>query len=476
MHQPLFIEQAYIDGKFVGSKHTFQVINPATGKSIGQIPDLTVADTKKAIIAADKAWKPWNSLPVGERCTLVRNLYELIRKHKDELARIMTLESGKPLTESLVEVDYGNSFVEWFSEEGKRTYGETIPALKSGIHLSTIKQSVGVVAAITPWNFPLAMITRKLAPALAAGCTFILKPASQTPFTAIALARLVDEAGIPKGVFQVITSKDSQGIGKELSTHPLVRKISFTGSTSVGRSLMEQAAGTIKRVSFELGGNAPFLVFDDADIDKAIAGAIAGKFRNSGQTCVAVNRFYVQEGIYSAFADKLTAAVKKLKVGDGLKKGVQVGPLINPAGLEKVQEHVQDAVDKGAVVKTGGKALKGNFYEPTVLTDVAPNSLLAQEETFGPVCALFSFSTEEEAIRLANDTPFGLAAYFYSENIHRCRRVAEALEAGMVGINTGMVSNASAPFGGIKQSGIGREGSRYGIDEYLEIKYLCYGE
>ncbi len=475
MQHTLFIEQAYINGKFVRSKQTFQVINPATGKSIGQVPDLTIADTKKAITAADKAWKPWNNLPVGERCALVRKLYELILKHKDELAEIMTLESGKPLTESLAEVDYGNSFVEWFSEEGKRTYGETIPALKSGVHLATIKQSVGVVAAITPWNFPLAMVTRKLAPALVAGCTFILKPASQTPFTAIALARLIEEAGIPKGVFHVVTSKDSQGVGKELSTNPLVRKISFTGSTSVGRSLMEHAAGTIKRVSFELGGNAPFLVFDDADIDKAIAGAIAGKFRNSGQTCVAVNRFYVQEGIYQAFADKLTATVKKLKVGDGLKKGIEVGPLINQAGLKKVQEHVQDAIDKGAVVETGGKVWKGNFYEPTVLTNVDKKSLLAQEETFGPVCALFSFSTEEEAIHLANDTPFGLAAYFYSENIHRCRRVAEALEAGMVGINTGMVSNASAPFGGIKQSGIGREGSRYGLEEYLEIKYLCYG-
>ncbi len=476
MQHQLFIEQAYINGKFIRSDKTFEVINPSTGKAIGQLPDLTVADAKKAIIAADKAWKSWNSLPVGERCILVRKLYELILAHKEELARIMTLESGKPLTESLAEVDYGNSFVEWFSEEGKRMYGETIPALKSGIRLATIKQSVGVIAAITPWNFPLAMVTRKVAPALVAGCTVILKPASQTPFTALALARLTEEAGIPKGVFNVVTSKDSQGIGKELATNSLVRKISFTGSTRVGQSLMEYAASTIKRVSFELGGNAPFLVFDDADIDKAVSGAIAGKFRNSGQTCVAINRFYVQDKVYKTFADKLTSAVKSLKVGDGLKKGVQVGPLINQAGLEKVQQHVQDAIDKGATVQIGGKAIKGNFYEPTVLTDVNQGSLLAQEETFGPVCALFSFSTEEEAIHLANDTPFGLAAYFYSENIHRCHRIADALEAGMVGINTGMVSNASAPFGGIKQSGIGREGSKYGLEEYLEIKYLCYGE
>jgi succinate-semialdehyde dehydrogenase/glutarate-semialdehyde dehydrogenase len=339
----------------------------------------------------------------------------------------------------------------------------------------TIKQGVGVVAAITPWNFPLAMLTRKLAPALVAGCTVVLKPASQTPFTAVAIAKLAEEAGVPKGVFNVITSKNSADIGIELSTNPLVRKISFTGSTAVGQTLMEQAASTIKRVSFELGGNAPFIVFDDANIESAVKGAIAGKFRNSGQTCVSINRFYVQNDVYDIFADKLTDAVRQLKVGNGLDDGVQVGPLINLAGMKKVKLHVEDAVSKGAQVRYGGKQIEGNFFEPTVLLDMPHDSLIASEETFGPVCALFRFDTEEEVIQLANDTPFGLAAYFYSDNVHRCQRVGEALESGMVGINTGMVSNASAPFGGVKQSGIGREGSKYGLDEYLELKYICYG-
>src|SRR5690606_25649687 len=386
----------------------------------------------------------------------------------------MTTESGKPLSESLAEVDYGASFVEWFAEEAKRAYGETIPASKAGQRLITIRQPVGVVAAITPWNFPLAMITRKVAPALASGCTVILRPASQTPLTALALAKLAHEAGFPPGVLNVITGKDSKGMGEELTTNELVRKISFTGSTEVGRALMANAARTIKKVSLELGGNAPFLVFDDADIDAAVAGAITGKFRNSGQTCVAVNRFYVQDGVFDAFSKKLTAAVKKLKVGNGLDAGVEVGPLIGEDGLDKVKAHVKDALDRGAKLLTGGKAKKGLFYQPTVLADVAASALMAHEETFGPVCALFRFKTEEEGIALANDTEFGLAAYFYSRDVNRCWRVAEQLESGMVGINTGLVSNAVAPFGGVKQSGIGREGSKHGLDEYTEIKYLCF--
>ncbi|MGJ1204064.1 NAD-dependent succinate-semialdehyde dehydrogenase [Sphingobacterium lactis] len=475
MKNSLLLQKAYLNGSFIDSKDTFTVINPSTQKAIGNLPDLTVKDCKKYIQTAHKAWQSWKDVPVGERAALLRKLYNLINEHKDELAEIMTLESGKPITESLTEVDYSNSFIDWFAEEVKRAYGETIPTLSGNNRMQTIKQGVGVVAAITPWNFPLAMITRKVGPALAAGCTVVLKPASQTPFSAIALAKLVDEAGFPKGVFNVISSKDSKGIGKELATNELVRKISFTGSTGVGSTLMEQAASTIKRISLELGGNAPFLVFDDADIDAAVSGAITGKFRNTGQTCVSINRFYVQEGVYEEFSKKLSKAVSELKVGDGLNKKVQVGPLINEDGLKKVEHHVQDAVDKGATIMTGGKRMKGFFYEPTVLTNMAKDSLIAEEETFGPICALFKFKTEEEGIQAANNTPFGLAAYFFSQNIHQCFRVAEKLESGMVGVNTGLVSNASAPFGGVKQSGLGREGSKYGLDEYMEIKYICFG-
>lgn len=476
MNTELFIEKAYIDGRFVTGEKTFDVINPATGKVLGSVPDLSVADCKKAIAAANEAWPSWKQTPVGERANIVKKIFEIINLHKKELAEIMTKECGKPLAESLVEVDYANSFMEWFAEEGKRAYGETIPSSKKGMHLATVKQGVGVVGAITPWNFPLAMVTRKVAPALVAGCPVILKPASQTPFSALALAKITELAGLPKGILQVVTSKDSSAIGKELASNPDVRKISFTGSTAVGSKLIEQAASTVKRVSMELGGNAPFIVFDDADIDKAVQGALAGKFRNAGQTCVAVNRFYIQEGIYEQFAEQLGREVKKLKVGDGMEQDVQVGPLINQKGLDKVKEHVADALAKGAKAIVGGNELEGLFFEPTVLTGVVHDSLIATEETFGPICALFSFKTEDEAIKLANDTPFGLAAYFYSSNIFRCHRVSEAIESGMIGINTGMVSNASAPFGGIKQSGLGREGSKYGLDEYLEIKYLCYGE
>lgn len=475
MKNSLLIEKAYLNGSFISSKETFDVINSSTLKPVGSLPNLTVKDCQKFIDTAYKAWDSWKNTPVGERSKVLRNLYNLINEHKEELAEIMTLESGKPIKESLTEVDYANSFIDWFAEEGKRAYGETIPSLAGNARMQTIKQGVGVVAAITPWNFPLAMITRKVGPALAAGCTVVLKPASQTPFSAIALAKLADEAGVPKGVLNVITSKDSKGIGKELATNDKIRKISFTGSTSVGRTLMEQAASTIKRISLELGGNAPFLVFNNADIDKAVEGAVAGKFRNTGQTCVSINRFYVQEGVYEEFTEKLTQAVKALQVGDGLKKTSQVGPLINEEGLKKVEEHVQDAIDKGAKVETGGKAMKGLFYEPTVLSNMPAHSVIATEETFGPICALFKFKTEEEAIKLANDTPFGLASYFFSQDVHQCFRVSEQLEAGMVGVNTGLISNASAPFGGVKQSGLGREGSKYGLDEYIEVKYICFG-
>lgn len=474
MKNSLFIQKAYINGEFVEGNSTFEVINPSTNSAIGTVPDLGVADCKNAIAEAHSAWQMWKERPMGERSAIVRRLFELTQAHKHELAEIMTLESGKPLKESLGEVEYGNAFVEWFAEEGKRAYGETIPS-NNTMRIVTIKQAVGVVGAITPWNFPLAMISRKLAPALVAGCTMVLKPASQTPFTALALAKLADMAGVPKGVFSVITSKDSKGLGEELATNPLIRKITFTGSTEVGKTLMEQAASTIKRVSFELGGNAPFIVFDDADIDAAVRGAVAGKFRNAGQTCVSINRFYVQDSVYETFAAKLTEAVSNLKVADGFEEGSQVGPLINAKAVEKVQAHVEDAIQKGAKLQTGGQQLMGNFFAPTVLTEVADNALIQSQETFGPICALFKFHSEEEAIQKANDTPFGLAAYFYSQNIHRCQRLGEALEAGMIGINTGLISNAAAPFGGIKQSGIGREGSCYGLDEYMEIKYLCFG-
>lgn len=475
MNSKLITTNAYINGKFVKGKKDFGVINPATGKPIATVADLSVAECQKAIEHAYTAWFGWRNMDTTTRSGLVRKWYELIMANKIDLARIMTMESGKPLAESLTEVDYGASFVEWFAEEAKRAYGETIPAPKNGQRLLTIRQSIGVVAAITPWNFPLAMITRKVAPALACGCTVILRPASQTPLTALALARLADEAGFPPGILNVITGKDSKAFGQELATNEKVRKISFTGSTEVGRSLMEQASGTIKKVSLELGGNAPFLVFDDADIDAAVKGAIVGKFRNSGQTCVSVNRFYVQDTVFGEFAKKLTSAVKKLKMGNGLDEGVQVGPVINQNGLDKVKTHVKDAVDNGAKLLTGGKVKSGLFYQPTVLADVSSDALIAREETFGPVCALFRFKTEEEGIALANETEFGLAAYFYSNGVQRCWRVAEQLEAGMVGINTGLLSNAVAPFGGIKQSGIGREGSKHGLDEYTELKYLCFG-
>lgn len=471
----LLITESLIDGKWISGKNTFDVYNPANGKVIAKVADLTVSETKQAIKAADKAWKTWRNTTAEERGDLLYSWYKLIIQNKDQLAEIMTLECGKPIIESYSEISYGASFISWFSEEGKRAYGETVPSSNPANRIVTIKQGIGVVAAITPWNFPLAMITRKVAPALAAGCTVVLRPASETPLTALALGKLAQEAGFPKGVLNVVTGKDSSGMGKELRTNALVRKISFTGSTQVGRILMSQAAGTIKKVSLELGGNAPFIVFEDANIDEAVKGAIVAKFRNSGQTCVAANRFLIQDSIFEEFTKKLTLAVSKLKTGNGLKKDVTVGPLINNAGLEKVQQHLKDATESGAKIRIGGHVIKDLFFEPTVLSDVSVQSLIAREETFGPVVSLFRFKDEKEAIKLANDTEFGLAAYFYSQDIHRCWRVAEQIESGMVGINTGMVSTASAPFGGIKQSGIGREGSKHGLEEFMEIKYLSFG-
>src|SRR5690554_5261230 len=466
---------SYINGTWQESEKTFDVINPSTGKIIIKVADMGINDIRRAVMAADEAWKSWRQTTAELRSDRLRAWYEAIHENKEALARIMTQECGKPLTESYGEIDYGASFVSWYAEEAKRAYGETIPSPNASNRIVTIRQGIGVVAAITPWNFPLAMITRKVAPALAAGCTVVLRPASQTPLTALALAVLAERAGIPAGVFNVVTGTDSGGMGKELSSHPLIRKISFTGSTEVGRILMEQAVGTIKKVSFELGGNAPFLVFDDADLDEAVEGALIAKFRNSGQTCVAANRFLVQDSIYDAFAEKLVAAVAKLKTGDGMEKDVQVGPLINQQGLEKVEKHIADALNKGATLLQGGNKIGGLFFEPTVLANVPSDALIAREETFGPLIALFRFHDEEEGIRMANATEYGLAAYFFSQNVKRCWRVSEQIESGMVGINTGLVSTAAAPFGGVKQSGIGREGSRHGLDEFMEIKYLCFG-
>ncbi|MBP3942559.1 NAD-dependent succinate-semialdehyde dehydrogenase [Sphingobacteriaceae bacterium WQ 2009] len=467
--------QTFIDGKYYTAAQSFDLINPATGDVITAVPNLSIAECEQAIQGAHNAGLSWRQRSTYARCELVQKWHLLIQENTEALAELMTLESGKPLADSRAEISYGNSFVSWFAEEGKRAYGQTIPSANPNLRLMTIQQAVGLVAAITPWNFPLAMITRKVAPALVAGCTVILKPASQTPLTAIALAQLAFEAGIPAHVFNVITSTESAAVGELLAKHDLIRKISFTGSTGVGKTLMEQAASTIKKVSMELGGNAPFIVFEDADIDAAVKGAMAGKFRNSGQTCVSINRFYVHETVYSAFAEKLTAAVKALKVGNGLEEGVQIGPLINQKGLKKVRAHVEDALSKGAVLQTGGTSLHGLFFTPTVLTEVSSEAIIASEETFGPVCALFKFATEEEVIALANHTDFGLAAYFFTQDVARSYRVAEALEAGMIGINTGLLSNAAAPFGGVKQSGIGREGSLLGLQEYMEVKYICQG-
>ncbi len=475
----LLRQQCYVDGEWVGgdTDRRLAVHNPATGELLGHVPALGRAETAGAIGAAERAWPGWRNLTASERSRILRRWYDLILEHREDLAAIMTAEQGKPLAEARGEIVYGANFVEWFAEEAKRVYGDTIPMSQPGKRIIVIKQPVGVCAAITPWNFPSAMITRKAAPALAAGCPVVVKPAAQTPFSALALARLAQEAGIPAGIFNVITGP-AREIGAELTENPVVRKLSFTGSTEVGKLLMGACASTVKKISLELGGHAPFLVFDDADLDEAVQGAIASKYRNSGQTCVCANRFIVQEGIYDAFAEKLIRAVRdNLRVGNGFDEGVNQGPLIDLNAVRKVEEQIEDALAKGARIGCGGRRLgeSGFFFEPTILLDVTPEMRIAREETFGPVAPLFSFATEEEAVAMANDTPYGLASYFYSRDVGRVWRLAEALEYGMVGINTGIMSTEAAPFGGIKESGIGREGSKYGMDEYLELKYLCLG-
>ncbi len=469
--------RAYVNGEWLSGAKTFPVTNPATGEEIIQVADLTREDTKRAVNAAYEAFPAWAAKTGKERAAILRRWYELIMENADDLARLLTAEQGKPLAEAKGEIVYGASFIEWFAEEAKRVYGDTIPGHQPDKRIVVLKQPVGVVGAITPWNFPNAMITRKVAPALAVGCTVISKPAKQTPLSATALAVLAEQAGFPKGVFNLVTSTDSRGIGEEFCTNDTVRKVAFTGSTEVGRILMRQCADQIKKVTLELGGNAPFIVFDDADLDAAVEGAIMCKFRNAGQTCVCANRIYVQAGVYDAFAEKLTQAVGKLKVGDGFEEEVKIGPLIDEAGVEKVKEHVADATGKGAEVIHGGQPheLGGTFYTPTVLAGVTQEMLVAREETFGPVAPLFRFERDEDVVKMANDTEFGLASYFYARDLSRVWKVAEALEYGIVGINTGIISTEVAPFGGVKQSGIGREGSKYGIEDFVEIKYLCMG-
>ncbi|MGE0971739.1 NADP-dependent succinate-semialdehyde dehydrogenase [Klebsiella sp. WOUb02] len=472
----LFRQQAFIDGQWRDalSGEVITVTNPANGQRLGSVPKMGADETHEAIDAANRALPAWRALTAKERATILRRWFDLMVANQDDLARLMTLEQGKPLAEARGEISYAASFIEWFAEEGKRVYGDTIPGHQADKRLIVIKQPIGVTAAITPWNFPAAMITRKAGPALAAGCTMVLKPASQTPFSALALAELARRAGIPDGVFSVVTGSAGE-VGSALTGNPLVRKLSFTGSTEIGRQLMAQCAQDIKKVSLELGGNAPFIVFDDADLDKAVEGALASKFRNAGQTCVCANRLYVQEGVYERFAAKLQQAVEKLQLGDGLQSGVTTGPLIDDKAVAKVQEHIADAVAKGARIATGGKVheLGGNFFQPTILLDVPDSAKVAKEETFGPLAPLFRFKDEADVIRQANDTEFGLAAYFYARDMSRVFRVGEALEYGIVGINTGLISNEVAPFGGVKASGLGREGSKYGIDDYLEIKYMC---
>ncbi len=472
----LFREACYVDGDWVSSESVISVDDPSTGSTIGSVPRLGVAETRLAIDAAARALPAWRAKTAKERATVLRRWFDLMIANQDDLARLMTTEQGKPLSESRGEVAYAASFLEWFGEEAKRVYGDTIPGHQADKRIIVIKQPIGVVACITPWNFPLAMITRKAGPAIAAGCTVVLKPASQTPFSALALAELAERAGVPKGVFNVITGSATE-IGAELTANPIVRKLSFTGSTEIGRLLMAQCAPTIKKLSLELGGNAPFVVFDDADLDAAVEGAIASKYRNTGQTCVCANRLLVQGSVYDRFAAKLADAVRQLKPAPGLEAGATQGPLIDDKAVQKVESHIADATSKGAKVLVGGKrhALGGRFFEPTILTDVTPAMDIAREETFGPVAPLFRFETEAEAIALANDTEFGLAAYFYGRDVARVWRVAEALEYGIVGINTGIISTEVAPFGGVKESGLGREGSKYGLEEFLEIKYLCLG-
>lgn len=472
----LLREQSYINGQWVSAADdsTFAVTNPADGSLVAHVPQLGVDDARQAIEAANAAWPAWRARTAKDRAGILRRWFDLMLANKDDLAAIMTAEQGKPLAESAGEIMYGASFIEWFAEEGKRLYGDVIPNHMTDRRILTIKQGIGVVAAITPWNFPNAMITRKAGPAMAAGCPIVIKPASETPLSALALAELAEQAGVPAGVFNVITTTDSRGVGKELTESPLVRKFSFTGSTEVGKILIRQCASTVKKVSMELGGNAPFIVFDDADIDSAVTGAIISKYRNAGQTCVCANRIYVQEGVYDEFVEKFTTAVKNLKVGRGEETGVNIGPMISTSAIDKVEEMLEDARGKGANVLEGGErhALGGLFYQPTIVSGVTSDMAFATEEIFGPVAPIFKFSTEEEVIQLANDTEFGLASYFYARDLGRVFRVAEELEYGMVCVNDGILSTETAPFGGVKESGIGREGSKYGIEEFIEIKYI----
>ncbi len=474
----LFRQHCYIDGEWVDaiSRETIRVTNPANGETLGTVPKMGAEETRRAIEAADRALPAWRAKTAKERAQILRRWFDLLMANQEDLAALMTAEQGKPLTESKGEIAYAASFIEWFGEEGKRVYGDTIPSHGADKRIVVIKEPIGVCAAITPWNFPAAMITRKCGPALAAGCTMVLKPATATPYSALALCELAERAGVPKGVFSCVTGGATE-IGGEMTSNPTVRKLTFTGSTEIGKLLMEQCAGTVKKVSLELGGNAPFIVFDDADIEMAVRGAIASKYRNAGQTCVCANRILVQDGVYDAFTKRLAEAAGAMKVADGFEPGAVIGPLIDMKAVEKVEAHIGDALKKGAKIVIGGKrsALGGSFFEPTVLTDVTTDMLITREETFGPVAPLYRFKNEAEAIRMANDTEFGLAAYFYSRDIGRIWRVAEALEYGIVGINEGIISTEIAPFGGMKESGIGREGSHYGIDEFLEVKYLCLG-
>ncbi len=479
LKDPSLLKQlCYISGNWsaADSGKTIDVTNPATNEVLGTIPKMGTDETRRAIEAANEALPAWRARTAKERSLILRRWFDLMMANQDDLAVIMTAEQGKPLAESKGEISYAASFIEWFAEEGKRIYGDVIPAHAADKRIVVIKEPIGVCAAITPWNFPSAMITRKAGPALAAGCTMVVKPATSTPYSALALAELGERAGLPSGVFSVITGS-SKEIGEEMTSNPIVRKLTFTGSTEIGKELTAKCAGTMKKVSMELGGNAPFIVFDDADLDAAVDGAVASKYRNTGQTCVCTNRMLVQSGVYDAFAEKLSVAVAKMRVGDGLKEDVQQGPLIDEASVQKVEEHIADAVSKGARIALGGKRHErgGTFFQPTILCDVTPKMLVAREETFGPVAPLFKFETEEEAIRMANDTEFGLASYFYTRDIGRVWRVSEGLEYGMVGVNTGLVSTEIAPFGGVKESGLGREGSKYGIEEFVEVKYLCMG-
>lgn len=477
-NQSLFRQQCYIDGQWciADNGETIQVTNPANSEVVATVPKMDVAETRAALAAAEKAQVGWRSMLAKDRANILRRWFELMMENQEDLAQLMTLEQGKPLLESRGEIAYAASFLEWFAEEGKRVNGETIPQHQADKRIVVIKQPIGVCVAITPWNFPSAMITRKVGPALAAGCAVVVKPATQTPLSAFALCELAQQAGVPPGVFNVLTGS-SAAIGGEMTSNPVVRHLSFTGSTEVGRLLMKQCSDSIIKVALELGGNAPFIVFDDADVDAAVQGAIMSKYRNAGQTCVCSNRIYVQDGVYDEFAEKLAKAVAEMQVGSGFDDGIVQGPLIDMAAIEKVEEHISDAIAKGAELKLGGErhALGGSFFQPTILTNVSPEMKVAREETFGPLAPLFRFHEEDDVIHQANDTEFGLAAYFYSRDLARTWRVSEALEYGMVGVNTGIISNEIAPFGGVKQSGIGREGSQHGIEEYLEMKYLCIG-